>query len=112
MARSKSVSARRHRVIKKNARGFKQARRVRVKAAKEALLHAGKYAYVGRKNRKRDFRKLWIIRLNAASRKYGLTYRSLIQKLEKNKIMINRKILSDIAVRDESTFEKIIKSLK
>ncbi|OGM56528.1 50S ribosomal protein L20, partial [Candidatus Woesebacteria bacterium RIFCSPHIGHO2_12_FULL_42_9] len=78
MARVKSTSARRHRKFLKRAKGFKQARRVRIKVAKEALLHAGQYAYHGRKLRKRDLRNLWIIRLNAAVREEGISYSKFI----------------------------------
>lgn len=112
MTRVKGHAARRHRKIKKAARGYKQARSRRVKNAKEALLHAGQYAYIGRKLRKRDLRRLWITRLNAAVRKHNLTYSKLIKKLKKNKVELDRKILSDIAVHDPETFEQIIKELK
>ena len=109
--RVKSIAARRHRKILKAARGFRDSRRKRVKTAKEALLHAGQYAYVGRKLRKRDLRKLWIVRLNAASREHGLSYSKLISKLKENKIEIDRKILADIAVKHPDTFEKIISEI-
>ena len=112
MPRSKSVAARRHRKIKKAARGYKHAARKRVRVAKEALLHAGQYAYTGRKLRKRDLRKLWILRLNAASREHGTTYSKLIQGLKKANIELDRKILADIAVKDPDTFEKIISEVK
>lgn len=112
MARTKSIAAKRHRKIKKQARGFKHARRKRVKVAKEALLHAGQYAYIGRKLRKRDLRKLWIVRLNAAAREHGLTYNKLISNLKKEKIELDRKILSDIAIQDPKTFENIISEIK
>lgn len=112
MPRSKSIAARRHRKIKKQARGFKQARRKRIKAAKEAILHAGQYAYIGRKLRKRNLRSLWILRLNAAARKHGLSYSKLINGLKKAKIEIDRKILADIAVNDPKTFENIISEIK
>jgi large subunit ribosomal protein L20 len=112
MARSKSISSRRHRKILKKAKGFKQARSQRLKAAKEALLHAGQYAYIGRKNKKRDLRRLWIIRLNAAVRKEGLSYSKFIKLLKENKIEIDRKILSNIAVSTPEVFKKIIASLK
>lgn len=107
MPRSKSISAIRHRKVKKATRGYKHSARKRVKTAKEALLHAGQYAYIGRKLRKRDLRKLWIIRLNAAARKEGLSYSKLIQGLKKENIVLDRKILSDIAVKDPNTFAKI-----
>lgn len=112
MPRTKSKSAIRHRKIKKLTKGFKQARRTRIKAGKEALLHAGQYAYIGRKLRKRDLRQLWITRLNAAAREKGITYNKLIAGLKKNKIEIDRKILSDIAVNDPKTFQKIISEVQ
>jgi len=112
MARVKSTSARRHRKFLKRAKGFKQARRVRIKVAKEALLHAGQYAYHGRKLRKRDLRNLWIIRLNAAVREEGLYYSKFIASLKRAKIELDRKILADIAVNDPSTFKKIVEIVK
>lgn len=111
MVRVKSIAARRHRKIKKLAKGFRQARRTRVKAAKEAILHAGQYAYVGRKLRKRDLRKLWITRLNAAVREHGLSYSRFVKGLKKEKIELDRKILADIAVSDPATFEKIVSEI-
>ena len=112
MARVKSTASRKHRVALKRARGFGQSRRIRIQAAKEALLHAGQYAYVGRRLRKRDFRRLWITRLGAASRQNGISYNQLISGLKKAKIEINRKILSDIAATDPSTFSKIVSEIK
>lgn len=96
----------------KAAKGFKQARRKRVRTAKEALLHAGQYAYIGRKLRKRDMRKLWIQRLNAAVREHDLTYSRFIAGLKKSKIDLDRKILADIAVNDPETFGKIAERAK
>lgn len=110
--RVKSIAQRKHRKILKQARGFKQARRKRVKAAKEALLHAGQYAYQGRKLRKRNLKALWITRLSAAAKERGTSYSQLIADLKKAKIEINRKILSDLAVKDPATFTKILDSLK
>lgn len=112
MARTKSVSSRKHRKILKRAKSFKQARSQRIKTAKEALLHAGQYAYTGRKNKKRNLRKLWITRLNTAVRKEGLSYSKFINLLKENKIEIDRKILSNIAVKEPEVFKKIISSLK
>ena len=110
--RVKSISARRHRKILKAARGFKQARRKRIQTAKEAVVHAGAYAYHGRKLRKRDLRSLWITRVNAAVREEGLSYSKFIAGLKKSKIEIDRKILSDIAVSDPETFKKIVAETK
>lgn len=113
MARVKSIAARRHRKIKSKARGFTQARRRRVKAAKEALMHAGAYAYHGRKLKKRDLRSLWIIRLNAAARANGIkNYNTLISGLKKAKIELDRKVLADIAATDPQTFTNIVSHIK
>ncbi len=112
MARVKSTSSRRHRKFLKRAKGFKQARRTRIQVAKEALLHAGQYAYHGRKLRKRDVRSLWIVRLNAAVREEGLSYSKFIASLKKAKIELDRKVLADIAVNDPKTFKKIVTQVK
>jgi large subunit ribosomal protein L20 len=110
--RVKSTASRKHRVMLKKARGFKQARRTRIQTAKEALLHAGMYAYHGRKLRKRNLKSLWIQRLNAAVRLQDLSYSKFIDLLKKTKIKIDRKILSDIAVKDIETFNKIVIEIK
>lgn len=112
MARVKSPSARRHRKVLSQARGFKQARHSRYKTAHEAVLHAGQYAYDGRKLKKRDLRALWIIRLNAASRENGTTYNKLISSLKKENIELDRKILAEIAVKDSAAFKQIVDSVK
>jgi large subunit ribosomal protein L20 len=112
MTRVKSIAARKHRKILSKARGFKQARQRRVKAAKEAILHAGQYAYVGRKQKKRNLRRLWIMRINAAARVHGFSYNTFMVGLKKAKIELDRKILADIAVSDPDTFEKIISEVK
>jgi large subunit ribosomal protein L20 len=91
------------------AKGFKQARHTRIQVAKEALLHAGAYAYHGRKLKKRDLRTLWISRINAAAVAQGISYSKFIAGLKKAKIEIDRKILSDLAVTDPETFKKIVK---
>lgn len=112
MARVKSTSARKHRKVLEQAKGFKQARRTRIQTASEAILHAGQYAYHGRKLRKRDLRALWIIRLNNAARENGFSYSKFIAALKKSKVELDRKILSDIAVTDPTSFKKIVESLK
>jgi len=112
MARVKSIASRRHRVIKSNARGFKHARSRRLKTAKEALLHAGQYAYAGRKLRKRDLRSLWITRLNAAVREHGLSYSVFMSLLKKKNIQLDRKILAEIAVKHPEVLSKIITEIK
>lgn len=112
MARVKSIASRRHRKILAKAKGFTQSRRVRVKGAKEALLHAGQYAFAGRKLRKRDLRSLWILRINAAAREQGLTYNAFIAGLKKANIELDRKILAELAVKDPETFKTIASQVK
>lgn len=112
MTRVKSIAARRHRKIMSQASGFKNARSRRLKVAKEAVMHAGQYAFEGRKNKKRNLRSLWIVRMNAALRENGLTYSKFINALKRSKIELDRKILSDIAVSDPETFKKIIEAAK
>jgi len=113
MARVKSITAKRHRKIKSAARGFRNARSRRIKTAKEALMHAGQYAYIGRKLRKRDLRALWITRLNIAVREHEIkNYSTFISLLKKKGIELDRKILADIAVNNPEVFEKIVAQLK
>lgn len=110
--RIKSPRRQRHKKILKAAKGFRDARRKRYKVAKEAVLHAGQYAYIGRKLRKRDLRSLWITRLNAAVREHGLGYSRFISGLKKANIELDRKILSDIAIEDPKTFSEIVEKAK
>jgi large subunit ribosomal protein L20 len=112
MPRVKSIAQRRHRKIREATKGFRNARRRRVKSGKEALMHAGQYAYEGRKNRKRVLRALWIIRLNAAVREHELSYSKFIAALKKANIEIDRKILSDIAINDPQGFAEIVNKIK
>jgi large subunit ribosomal protein L20 len=109
MARVKrGVTAhKRHKRLLNAAEGRRGTRSKLVKPAREALLHAMAYAYVGRKQRKRQFRALWIVRLNAAARQHGLTYAKLISGLKSAGVSLDRKILADIAVRDAATFASI-----
>lgn len=112
MARVKSTASRKHREVLKRAKGFKQSRSSRFRVAQEALLHAGQYAFAGRKRKKRDLRSLWIVRLNAAVREEGLSYSKFVAALKKEKIEIDRKILADIAVKDPTTFKEIVSKVK
>ncbi len=109
MARVKRgvASHKRHKRLLNAAEGRRGTRSRLVKPAREALLHAMAYAYVGRKQRKRQLRNLWIIRLNAAARQHGLTYSSLISGLKQAGVVLDRKVLADIAVRDAATFASI-----
>lgn len=112
MARVKSPAQRNHRKTLKAAKGFRNARSRRIKTAKEAVLHAGQYAYIGRKQKKRVLRALWITRLNAAVREHDLSYSKFINALKKANIEIDRRVLADIAVSDPDTFSKIVTELK
>lgn len=108
--RVKSISARRHRKVLKAAKGFRQARSNRFQVAQEAVVHAGAYAFAGRKLKKRDLRSLWIARINAGVVAEGVSYSKFIAGLKKSKIEIDRKILSAIATEDINTFKEIVKS--
>lgn len=113
MARVKNTTRhQKHKKIKKAAKGFKFSASRRVKTAKEAILHAGHYAYVGRKLRKRDMRKLWITRINAAARQHDMSYSTLMSGLKKANIELDRKMLAEIAATDPDSFEAIIKTVK
>ena len=95
-----------HKKVLKLAKGFWMTRHKQFKKAKEAVLHAGQYAFMGRKLRKRDFRQLWIMRMNAALRELGMKYSIFINKLKVNKIELDRKILSQLAVEHPEVFKK------
>lgn len=112
MARTKSPRRVRHKKVLAAAKGFQTARHRRYKVAREAVLHAGHYAYVGRKLKKRDIRTLWIIRLNAAVREHDLSYSKFISGLKKANINLDRKILSELAISDPSTFTQIVNTVK
>jgi large subunit ribosomal protein L20 len=106
MARVKrGVTAKaRHKKILKKAKGFSQARRRLIKTAKQAVIKAGQYAYRDRRVRKRDFRALWIARINAGARLHGLSYSRFMNGLKKAGVEIDRKILADLAVADAAAF--------
>ena len=114
MARVKRgpVSKRRHKKLFKKTSGFRGTKSRLVKVAKEAALHAGAYAYHGRKLRKREMRKLWILRIGEAVKQEGLSYSALVNKLKKANIQLDRKILNDLIQNDLQTFKKIVESVK
>ena len=101
-----------HKKVLKLAKGFWMTRHKQFKKAKEAVLHAGEYAFKGRKAKKRDFRQLWIIKMNAGLRELGMKYSIFINKLKVNKIELDRKILSQIAVEHPAIFKKIVERAK
>jgi len=103
---------RRHKKVLKAAKGYWMTRHKQFKKAKEATLHAGQYAYDGRKLKKRDFKSLWIVRLNAAVRIMGLNYNQFIHKLSEKKVGLDRKVLSQIAVEHPTVFTQIVEKVK
>ena len=109
MARVKTakITRARHKKVLKQAKGYYGAKHYRFRNANQAVLKSLSYAYVGRKDRKSDFRKLWIARINAAARQNGITYSKLIAGLKKANVTINRKMLAEIAVSDEKAFTEI-----
>ena len=105
----RSVGARKkRRAVLEQTKGFRGEAHSNYKRAKEALLKADAYAYRDRRNRKRDFRRLWITRINAAARENGMSYSQLIHGLQLAEIELDRKVLADIAVRDPETFRRFV----
>jgi len=102
----------RRRSVLKQTKGMRHGRSTKERQAKEALLHAGNYSFAHRKDKKSHNRKLWNIKINAGSRELGLSYSKLINALKKNKIELDRKILSDLAEHNPKTFAQILASLK
>jgi large subunit ribosomal protein L20 len=104
----RGVTARaRHKKVLDLAKGFRGRRKNVYRIAKEAVMKAGQYAYRDRRQRKRQFRSLWIIRINAAAREFGMTYSMLINGLKKAEIEVDRKVLADLAVFDRPAFDQI-----
>lgn len=102
----------RHKKVLSRAKGYYNARRKVYRAAVQAVAKAGQYAYRDRRARKRDFRALWIVRINAAARECGLSYSRFINGLQKAAIEIDRKVLADIAVHDKSAFAALAEKAK
>ena len=103
---------RRHKKILKLAKGYYGARSRVFRVAVQAVTKAGQYAYIGRKQRKRQFRALWIARINAAARTNGISYSRLINGLKKASIEIDRRVLADLAVNDKATFTVLAEKAK
>jgi large subunit ribosomal protein L20 len=110
MARVKSVAYRRHRRTLKQTQGFFGTRHRLFRRANEALMKSLWYAYRDRRTRKRDLRKLWITRINAAARLNGITYSRLVYGMKTAGITLNRKVLADLAVRDPQAFTAVVKA--
>ena len=114
MARVKTaiITRKKHKKILKRAKGYYGAKHYRFRMAKQAVMKSGMYAYVGRKDKKSNFRKLWIVRINAAARQNGLTYSTLIAGLKKANVIINRKMLAELAVTDPKAFTQLAEVAK
>ena len=114
MARVKrgTTANKKRRKILSYTKGFKWGRKSKERAAKEALLHAWSHAFRGRKEKKRNFRSVWQVKINAASREEGVTYSKFIELLKKSNIKLDRKILAGIAEQNPEVFKKILEQVK
>ena len=114
MARVKNgaVTKARHKKVLKQAKGYFGSKHRLYKTAKEQLMHSGQYAFRDRKQKKRDFRKLWITRINAACRQNDISYSRFIEGLTKAGVEVNRKMLSEIAINDPKAFSELVKTAK
>ena len=114
MARVKTArtTRARHKKVLKRAKGYYGAKHYRFRNANQAVMKSGMYAYVGRKDKKSDFRKLWITRINAAARLNDISYSKLMHGLKLADININRKMLADLAVTDAAAFTKLVDAAK
>lgn len=114
MARVKNGTHRhaKHKKVLKQAKGYYGAKSKTYKAAHQTVMRALAYAYIGRKQKKREYRKLWIARINAATRQYDMSYSKFIHGLKENNIEINRKMLSEMAIYDPAGFEELVNIAK
>ena len=110
--RNGAVTKARHKKVLKEAKGYFGSKHRLYKSAKEQLMHSGQYAFRDRKQKKRDFRKLWITRINAACRQNEISYSRFIEGLNKAGVEINRKMLSEIAINDPKMFTELVKTAK
>ena len=105
------IALKRRRNVLAQTKGFRWQRKSKERAAKEALLHAGRHAFGDRRKKKRNMRALWNIKINAASREHGITYSVLMNKFKKNSVLLNRKMLSELAEKHPAIFQKILEQL-
>ena len=103
---------RRHNEIKKLAKGYYGSRHRLYKRAADAVLHSGEYAFAGRRQKRRDLRRLWIARINAALKPYDLKYSVFIKLLKDKKVELDRKILAELAVNNSDAFKSVVESIK
>jgi|TARA_B100002003_G_scaffold231278_1_gene242140 large subunit ribosomal protein L20 len=107
-----SVRHKRHKKIRKLAKGYRGMRSTTFKKANEAVMKAGEHAYRDRRKKKRDFRSLWITRISAASRAHNVSYSRLVKALKDQKIGLNRKVLSELAIHEPKVFNAVLKEAK
>ncbi len=103
---------RKHKTIFRANKGYRMTKRRLIRVAKEAYLHAGEYAYAGRKQRKRDMRRLWITRISEAVKQHGLTYSVFMNKLKAEQVLLDRKILANLVMEDPEVFDAIVSKTK
>lgn len=108
-AKTGVIRRRKHKKVLKRTKGYRMTKGRLIKVSKEADLHAGQYAYVGRKERKRNFRRLWIIRLNAYLKDLGYSYNAFIKGLKDQKIELDRKIMANMALKQAEDLKEIVK---
>lgn len=106
------IATKRRRNVLKHTKGFRWGRKSKERAAKEALLHAWSHAFKGRKQKKRDFRALWNVKINAGVRLEGFTYSKFIAALKRKSIVLDRKVLADLAEHEPAVFKKIVEAVK
>ena len=106
------ITRKKHKKVLKMAKGYYGAKSTRFRMAKQAVMKSLQYAYVGRKLKKRDFRRLWITRISAAARANGINYSTLINGMKKANINVNRKMLADLAVNEPEAFSIIVDTAK
>jgi large subunit ribosomal protein L20 len=107
-----TMTRKRHNRVLKDAEGYYGARRRQFKQAKEAVMRAGNYAYRDRRNKKRDIRRLWIARINAACRLNGITYSRFVEAITKQGVLIDRKVLAELAVSDAAGFAQLVETVR
>lgn len=110
-ARSGTISHARHKKVKKQTKGMAHNRRRSYRLGKQAVIRSLQYAYRDRRNKKRDFKRLWIQRINAAAREEGTTYSALISNMKKANVTVNRKVLAGLAYDDPAAFKAIVKAV-
>lgn len=106
------VAHRKHKKLLKLNKGYRGTKSKLVRVAREAELHAREYAFAGRKNKKRDFRRLWIVRISEASKAQGISYSRFVDALTKANVKLDRKILADLVLNDPTTFNSIVAEFK